>query len=541
MSNDDQAGEPAGEKPPKPGARSLLQIAGLTKAFGGARALDGVALTVEPGRIQALLGHNGSGKSTLIKILAGYHTPDACDELVVNGHPSRFPLSAVDHERLHLGFVHQDLGLIPSLPVVDNLELGRVGGSAWFVSWRERRRRARKILEGIDIKIDVDILVGKLPPEDQAAIAVARAMQGIHGEGGGALLVLDEVTAFLPRERRESLYGIIRELAGAGCGVLFVSHDIDEIMEVCDTVTVLRNGRVVGSADKARVTVDTIIEMIIGRRLESREDARRPRSGEHASRVAVRQLEGRAVHDLTFEVGSGEIVGVTGVLGSGFDEIPSLLYGATKAKAGELVVDGIATPADRVEPSRSLKAGVRLVPSARLAEGLVGELPLTDNVTLPTLRGFVTRLLLRRKRMARACGELLDDFGVIPNDPPKLVLQLSGGNQQKALLAKMLQGSPTLVLLHEPTQGVDVGAREQIFRLVRRTADEGVAVMVASSDHAQLAAICERVIVVQDGRVVGELSGAEVSKKAITAAAYAVKSGSRPLRSAGFDLTEDPA
>ena len=540
MSSDEQAIELGGEPPSNARVGPLLRIAGLTKAFAGTRALDDVGLTVEPGRIQALLGHNGSGKSTLIKILSGYHTPDACEELVVNGHPSRFPLAAEDHLRLHLGFVHQDLGLIPSLPVVDNLELGRVEGSAWFVSGRERRRRARRILQSVDIKIDVDVLVGTLPPEDQAAIAIARAMQGIHGEGGGALLVLDEVTAFLPRERRESLYGIIRELAGAGCGVLFVSHDIDEIMEVCDTVTVLRNGRVVGSADTARATVDSIIEMIIGRRLESSEEARRPQAGQHASRVAVRQLEGRAVHDLTFEVGSGEIVGVTGVLGSGFDEIPGLLYGATKGKGGEVVVDGVTTPANQVVPSRSLKAGVRLVPSARLTEGLVGELPLTDNVTLPTLRGFVRRLLLRRKRMARACGELLDDFGVTPNEPPKLVLQLSGGNQQKALLAKMLQGSPTLVLLHEPTQGVDVGAREQIFRLVRRTANEGVAVLVASADHAQLAAVCERVIIVQDGRTVGELSGSEVSRKAITAAAYAVKSGSRPLR-AGPDLTEDLA
>jgi ribose transport system ATP-binding protein len=501
---------------------SLLEVRGLNKAFRGIPVLQEAALDVEPGRVQALLGHNGSGKSTLIKILAGYYTPDDYSGLLINGADARFPLSGGDHG-LHLGFVHQDLGLIPSLSVVDNLELGLSAGSRWFDSWKSRRLRAEHVLGDLKIDVDVRNLVGALSPEDQAAVAIARAMQRLSADGKSALLVLDEVTAFLPRERREILYEIISNLAESGCGVLFVSHDIDEVMEICDTVTVLRNGRVVGSAETDRATTAEIIEMIIGHRLTQTDRAARLSEGRPVS-VKVRGLTGQVVKDLSFDARQGEILGVTGVLGSGFDEVPRLLYGATPAISGELVVEGLGLVLQSTNPRRSLAAGVRLVPAARLAEGLIGDMPLTDNVTLPSLRAFAGRLgvWLSRRKMIAACRDLLREFGVTPLDPHRDVRQLSGGNQQKALLAKTLNGSPRLVLLHEPTQGVDVGAREQIFRLIGRVAERGATVVVASSDHAQLAALCERIVVIRDGVLVRELTGSAVTKKAITAAAYEV-------------------
>jgi ribose transport system ATP-binding protein len=501
---------------------SMLEVRGLVKAFRGITVLDDVTLDVEPGRVQALLGHNGSGKSTLIKILAGYYSPDDYSGLVVNGAAARFPLSSGDHG-LHLGFVHQDLGLIPSLSVIDNLELGLDAGSSWRDSWRARRRRAENVLGNLQIHVDVRNLVGALSPEDRAAVAIARAMQRLSAKGESALLVLDEVTAFLPRERRENLYEIVANLASSGCGVLFVSHDIDEVMEICDTVTVLRNGRVVGTAETARATTAEIIELIIGHRLTTTERAVSRGESRRVS-ISVRGLTGQVVNDLSFDARQGEIIGVTGVLGSGFDEVPGLLYGATRATAGELVVEDSTLTLENTDPRRSLAAGIRLVPAARLAEGLIGDMPLTDNVTLPSLRAFAGRLGLRlqRRKMTAACRELLREFGVTPLDPHKQVRQLSGGNQQKALLAKTLNGSPVLVLLHEPTQGVDVGAREQIFKLIGRAAELGATIVVASSDHAQLAALCERIVVIRDGVLVRELSGAGVSKKAITAAAYEV-------------------
>jgi len=506
----------------KDSRQTALTVRGLSKSFGGVHALEEVGLIVLPGEVHGLLGENGSGKSTLIKILAGYHAPDA-GELEVHGRAVKLPLHPGQFRELGMSFVHQDLGLITSVSVLENFRIGEFATSRrqWYIAWGRERRRAREIFARFGLHIDPDAVVADLLPVERAMLAVVRAVEAFRtaqGEGRG-LLILDEPAVFLPRTGVEQLFSLVREIAASGSSVLFVSHDLDEVQEITDRVTVLRDGHVVGTTVTTRTSKEQLVEMIIGHRLGGF-------ASEHldftnrAVAASVTALTGQYVRDISIELHEGEVLGLTGLLGSGFEEIPYLLFGARTCTGGHLTLEGRSYDLRSMTPDRALDLGMSLLPADRQREGAVGSLSIGENVMLQVLRRYFRNLRLDRRRMLNDARDVLTRFDVRPNEPQMTYDALSGGNQQKALLAKWLQAKPALLLLHEPTQGVDVGAREQIFAMIRQTAADGHSILCASSDYEQLAIICDRVLVFQRGRVTQQLVGNSITKDRIAEQAY---------------------
>jgi ribose transport system ATP-binding protein len=496
-------------------AGPALEARGLSKTFGGQKALDSVDLIIGRSEVHGLLGQNGSGKSTLIKILAGFHAPDPGGELRIGGTTVPLPLPPGRARALGISFVHQHLGLIPSLTVLENLLIGRLAASrAWALSWRRLAAEARALFARYDLALDPAAPVSRLSAVERALLAIVRAVAELREEahGGAGVLVLDEPTPFLPKRDVDRLFALIRGIVADGASVLFVSHDIDEVREITDRATVLRDGRVAGSLVTAQASREQVIEMIVGRRLAS--FAPPPARGIAAPFVRVRGLRGAGVAGFSLDLARGEIVGVTGLLGSGYERIPYLLYGAQPAEAGELVVDGEVRSLAAASPARSIRAGIVLIPGDRAQQAAIGALPITDNVTMPVLATRFRPWALARRRMARLAGELGAQFEVTPNRPALPVSSLSGGNAQKVVMAKWLQTAPRLILLDEPTQGVDVGARLAVFAGLRAAAAQGCAIC-ASSDYEQLAMLCDRVLILAGGAVVGELAGSALSKHTI--------------------------
>jgi ribose transport system ATP-binding protein len=460
----------------------------------------------------------------VIKILAGFHEPDG-GELLVDGEPVRLPLSTGQFRRLGMSFVHQDLGLVDSLSVLENLRVAGIASShsRFGISWRNERARARATFERYGVRLDPSVTVATLKPVERALLAIVRAIEEIRAVASGhGLLILDEPTVFLPREGVERLFSLVRDAAESGTSVLFVSHDLDEVREITDRVTVLRDGALVGTVVTTETSELQFVEMIIGRRLAALGEVHHADLSEQRVGVAVEGLTGASVRDVSFEMHEGEVVGLTGLVGSGFEDVPHLLYGARQAVAGVLTIGGAAIDLTRVQPAGAIEAGLALIPADRKTDGSVGSLPVDENVALSVLDRYFNGVWLDRRRMRRDTGRLMREFDVRPNDPSMPYGALSGGNQQKALLAKWFQTEPRLLLLDEPTQGVDVGARQQIYKLIRTAAlERGVHVLCASSDYEQLASLCDRVLVFGRGRVWRELVGAEVTKDRIIEQSYA--------------------
>lgn len=506
-----------------------LRLHNLSKSFGGEQALKHASLSVAPGEVHGLLGQNGSGKSTLIKILAGFHAPDPGAELSIHGSPVALPLKAGEFRRHGLSFVHQNLGLVPSLTVVENLFVGELASiGRWWISWATERRRAAAIFARYGLRIDPAQTVGRLPAVQRALLALIRAVEEIRptvaGESGGGVLVLDEPTPFLPRRDVEQLFSLIKMIVANGASVIFVSHDIDEVLEITDRATVLRDGQVVGRLETANASKQDFVELIVGRKFAP--TTARPQSPESKSTqsglpdVVIDGLTGSTLHGVSIALHAGEIVGLTGLIGSGFNEVPYLLFGAQAARSGRLRLRGSDYDLTSLDPARAITRDIVLIPADRQAEGAVASLTVADNVTMPVLSTVYNPWKLNRRGMLNRVLSLQDAFDVRPNQPSLQFDALSGGNQQKALLAKWLQSDPALILLDEPTQGVDVGARQRIFDAIKTTAANGAAVLCASSDYEQLAAICDRVLIFSQGAIAAELTGDAVTKETIAERCY---------------------
>lgn len=504
-------------------APPVLRLRHLSKQFGGTRALDDVALDVAAGSVHGLLGHNGSGKSTLIRILAGYHAPEPGGELELNGAAVRLPLRAGQFRELGMAFVHQDPGLLPALTVTENLRIGAFArGMLGHVSWRREADAVAALLAEFGIDCDPLARVERLRPWQRPLLAIVRAVDevrrltapdGVVGTGTrNGLLVLDEPTAGLGDASVERLFAVIQRVKQAGFGVLFVSHDLDEVLTITDQVTVLRDGRVAGDGVTRTLGKQTLVDMIVGRHVE-----RHPHAAAETARgpplVAVRDLRGSGVRDVSFGVGRGEILGMTGLIGSGFAEVGALLAGALPARSGRLRIAEEEWAVPSLTARRAIAAGIAYVPADRLRTGCVGELTVAENIGLPVLDRLVRGFMLAHSALTQHAAALCHRFDVRPPDPTLPVESLSGGNQQKALLAKWLQLSPRLLVLEEPTQGVDVGAREQIFAAIRAWAADGASVLCLSGDHEQLALLCQRVLIFRRGRIAAELTGVDVTEE----------------------------
>jgi ribose transport system ATP-binding protein len=493
-----------------PGATApvALSILSLSKSFEGQRALIDFNMDVLPGEVHALVGQNGSGKSTLIRLLAGFEKPDPGGRVMLGEQELELGSPAAARAA-HLCFVHQDLALIETMTVAENIALGvgyTTGGGA-RIQWRRQRERARQALAAVDSDLNVSVEVGELGSVDRTLVAIARAIAA--AEEGGRFIILDEPTASLARDEVERLFKVLTSLSQQGLGVVFVSHYLDEVLELADRITVLRDGRKIVTTNAAELEHETLASLILGRAVEAHAGAGRSSSRQPA--LSARGLTGASLASVDLEVARGEVLGVAGLVGSGREEVASLLFGAVPG-AGSVSVEGREIEPER--PDQAIEAGVALVPADRGRDGLVGEMTIAENMTLARLQPYWDHMRLDSKRERAEVLTWIERLDIQPPRPGAPVHTLSGGNQQKVVLAKWLRLDPTVLLLDEPTQGVDVGAKVGIYRAIDHAASGGAAVLLASSDGEELALVCDRVLVLRRGRVHAELEG-EISPEQI--------------------------
>lgn len=501
-----------------PGEAPALLARHVSKVFGTTKVLDDVELAVMPGEVHGLLGANGSGKSTLIKILAGLHAPEPGAELILYGRGAPLPMPAGGARRLGISFVHQHLALMPTLTVLENMLLNDLAVEQnWAIRWSQARRQVEETFERFNLSIDPMARVADLPQADRALIAITRAFEEVrtHAEGGQGILILDEPTPFLPKSGVDQLFALVRSVVADGASVIFVAHDIDEIREITDRATILRDGRLAGTVVSAEADHERFIELIVGEKVTLFQGNRRLAAGKPVA-ASVKNLSCEAAQDVSFEIREGEILGLTGLIGSGFDRVPEAIFGAARAEAGTLEVAGESLPAAGITPDRAMDRGLAFLPADRLGKAGVGSLSIAENMALPVLGEFRNLFGIDWKKIHGHVFELGRKYDIRPNRPAQALSSLSGGNAQKVLMAKWLQTGPRLLMLDEPTQGVDVGARQKLFQAIDEAAAKGTAVLVASTDAEQLAQICHRVIVFSKGRIASELTGAEITKDRIS-------------------------
>ena len=488
----------------EPGA-ALLEMRGIVKQFPGVRALDGVDLDVVAGEVHCLLGQNGAGKSTLIKVLAGAHRPDE-GEVVWDGQPVSFA-SPHAADVAGIATIHQELDLVPGLSVAENVVLGREPSRYGFTRPRDAERRARELLARLGHpEIPVRRELGRLSAAGQQVVSMARALAR-----DARLIVMDEPSAVLDPEEVRNLFRVVRELTAEGVAVVYISHRLEEIRAIGDRVTVLKDGRTVARDLPARTTPTAdVVRLMTGRTVEH---AFPPRTGEPSGDVVL-EVEGLArtgeFSGVSFTVRAGEVLGLAGLVGSGRSEVLETVYGARKPSAGTVRVRGAALRPGSVPAA--VRAGLGLSPEERKSQGLLMTEAVSRNVSLPGLRRFARGGFLGPDAELSAAREVTEQLDVRPADPARPVRTLSGGNQQKVVLARWLLQGCSVLLLDEPTRGVDVGARTEIYALVRRLAAQGVAVVLVSSEVPEVLGLADRVLVLREGRVVHEGPAAELDE-----------------------------
>ena len=491
-----------------------VEIRGLSKTFGVKTVLDSVELTVPPGEIHVLLGQNGSGKSTLIKILSGYHHPDPGGMVRVGGHGLQFG-SPASSRALGCRFVHQDLGLVESSSVLDNLLIGPgFPTSAGTIRRGAAARVARAALARVGLDTDPAALVGALGSAERTGVAIARAMLAEDGTPPVAL-ILDEPTAALPVNEVDQLLANLRATAATGAAILYVTHYIDEVTGFADRVSVLRNGVLVATWHVPDLDRDRLIHQLIGAELEQVQRLETPHADTRAKPPVLEATSLRAgpLEGLSLDAWAGEVTGICGLTGSGRESLLGALFGA-RPRAGEVRVAGQVLKPHRTD--LAIEAGLAYLPPDRRASGGVMDMTAGENVTLVNLRPFWRRMLLRKKLEKAEVAGWFEKLDVRPKDGISDPLNtFSGGNQQKLLFAKWLRETPKVLLLDEPTQGVDVGAKAELHRQILATAKQGAAVIVSSTDLDELVTLCSRVLVIRDGRILDEIADDDLTTRTL--------------------------
>jgi ribose transport system ATP-binding protein len=503
------------------GAAPLLSFQGVTKQFSGTVVVDDVSFDVEGGSIVALLGGNGAGKSTLIKMLAGVYSRDG-GRILHRGRDVDEPGA-----RDKLAFIHQDLGLIDWMTVAENMALSYgFGRKAGFIDWRGVRRRSEAALEKVGGGIDPESRIFDLPRTEKSLVAIARAL-ALEAE----VLVLDEPTASLPSDDVDRLFSVLRDLKARGVGMIYVTHRLDEVFRVSDRVAVMRNGRLVGIGDTKDMTEAQVVEMIVGRELEKLHQIERASEREAAGPELAVRLQDVVIGDVgpvDLTINAGEIVGLTGLRGAGQELVGRAMAGIQAIDSGAIRVRGTDhTPHGSTE---AVSAGVAFVTSNREAEGLARGMNVTENLFInPGVRGRRLLSIASSRGERRSALTIIERYGVRPPDPDRLIDTLSGGNQQKVILARWLDVPGKLLVLEEPTMGVDVGAKVDIYVLLQQAAAAGKAVAVVSNDFEEIVEVCTRAVVFNRGRVVRELDKASLSESALIDAASSTASSAKAV------------
>lgn len=503
-------------------SRSRVQITQLSKTFPGTRALNKVNLDIRSGEIHALIGGNGSGKSTLIKILCGIYKGDPGGTLRIDNYETNADESTPTIARqsgVHV--VHQDLGVFLDLSVAENLALGsyyeRTGLQG--INWRSLKKRTESLIRRFEINADPETQLRSLGPAVRTQVAIARALQG-QADSSSGLLILDEPTASLPAHEVEMLLAQLKRYAAQGQAILYVSHRLDEILAIADRVSALRDGELVGTYDASDISESLLIDLIVGEQVERTARATfQPSQSDVVFRA--RDLAVGPLRGVSFDIFKGEIVGIAGLLGAGRTELLRAIFGDLDVENGEMELSNVDYRPN--SPSEAIKVGVAYVPENRVQDAVFMDQTIADNIAMPALSSYFKNGRIARDQIDRDAKEDIGQFLVKANDAEALLSTLSGGNQQKVVMARWLRLGPKLLLLDEPTQGVDVGARAEIYKLVRAATDEGAAAIVVASDFEELTAVCDRILVIREGRLIAELRGIDMTPHRVAELTFRVR------------------
>jgi rhamnose transport system ATP-binding protein len=501
-------------------ALPLLRADSISKSFAGVRALKGVSFTLAVGEVHALVGENGAGKSTLIKIITGAETPDA-GTLTVAGHavPRMDPALS---RTLGIRAIYQQPSLFPDLTVAENIALALESGGSWRrVNWATRRQTAVALLDRIGALLDPERLVESLSMPEQQIVEIARAI-GAHAR----ILFMDEPTASLSDREVEHLFDIIRRLRAEGAGIVYISHRLEEVFTVADRITVVRDGEVIATAPRAELSRSSLIHLMVGRELETVFPKREVPIGDVA--LQVRRLRSRdaGVDDVSIDVRRGEIVGLAGLVGSGRTELAEAIFGLRSIDGGDILVNGVS--ARIASPADAIALGIGYVPEDRRQHGVVLEMSIAQNASLANLAGLSKRGIIDTAAERSAAEQFVSQLRIKTASIAAAVESLSGGNQQKVALARWLAIQPSVLILDEPTQGVDVGSKAEIHAIMESLAERGVAILMISSELPEVLGMSDRIAVMHGGTIVGVLPRAEATQQKILAMALERENGAVP-------------
>jgi rhamnose transport system ATP-binding protein len=490
---------------------TLLQLSAIKKSFGAVRALKGVSFELKAGEVHALLGENGAGKSTLIKVITGAHLPDAgsihvCGSIVHSLTPAKA-------QELGIACIYQQPALFPDLSVAENIGL-RLKKIAAFtkMDWTGQRTRAAELLQRIGAEISPDAEVGSLSMPEQQLVEIACAL------GSGArIVIMDEPTASLTQKEQHLLFAVVRDLRAAGVGVVYISHRLEEIFALADRVTVLRDGESVGTNAVDQLTESQMIQLMVGREVSAIYPPAECTPGAVVMELKNISCAASGVHDVSLTVRAGEIVGMAGLVGAGRTELARILFGITPASAGEILLDGKAVSIS--SPRDAIAHGIAYVPEDRRKHGVILEMPIAHNITMAIHQKIFPHHFLRNEAETTLAMKMIADLGIKAYGPDAPGGSLSGGNQQKVSVARWLATKPRLLILDEPTQGVDVGAKSEIHKIIRALAKEGLAVLMISSDLPEVLGMSDRVAVMRGGQLVSIVAGENAEAATIMAAA----------------------
>ncbi len=485
----------------------LLVMKGITKRFSGVLALDRVDFEVGPGEVHVLLGENGAGKSTLMKILAGVYPPDE-GTIELEGRP--VTIGSPRHaQELGISIIYQEFNLIPHLSVAQNILLGREPRKGPFIDWAEARDVARQVLRGLGSDIDVGAEVSTLSVAEQQLVEIAKALSL-----KSKILAMDEPTACLTEKEIAMLFETIARLRREGVSVIYISHRLQEVHAVGDRVTVLRDGQRVGSSDLREVGVDELIRMMVGRELKAKFPKVRCATESEALRVENLSRAG-VLHDVSLRVNKGEVVGLAGLVGAGRTELARAIFGVDPISSGRIYLSG--REVEITSPSRAIELGLALIPEDRKSQGLCLMLPIRENITHAAYRLLFPKGLVRGRTEKAVCARFIRELGIATPDMERLVRYLSGGNQQKTVVAKWLCTKARVFIFDEPTRGIDVGAKVEIYEIMNALVKEGAAILMISSELPEILGMSDRLYVMREGRIVAELASDQTNQEEILA------------------------